>query len=128
MPPGLLESIAQLAVTIAIPAAIISLLAFWCASRRAPRLFICAVLLLACVMGPAVIAVLDWLSPHSRGIPSWHDALGATAAWAPAIVLPGAFVWGCVRGTISRGWIPALSTLGVVLAMPLGFILGGLLL
>lgn len=125
--PGLLEAIAQLAVTIAVPAAIVSALAFWCARRHAPRSFLYAVLLVACVMGPIVVTAMQWLNPYAGGISSWHDALGAMAAWAPVIVLPGAFVWACVKGTISRGWIPALSVLGVVLAMPIGFIVGSML-
>jgi hypothetical protein len=126
MTPGLLESIAQLAVTIAVPATIVSILAVWCANRRAPRGFIYAVLLLASVAGPAIVATLRWLNPYSGDPLSWTDLPGAIISWAPAILLPSAFVWGCVKGSTSRGWVPALTTLGVVVAMPIGFLLGAL--
>jgi hypothetical protein len=123
---GLLEGMAQLAVTMGVPAALVSLLAVWCASRHAPRLFGYSVLLLTSVAGPAFVAILRWLNPYSGNPLSWHDIPGAVISWAPAILLPSAFVWGCVIGSSSRGWIPARATLGVVLAMPIGFILGAL--
>src|SRR3982751_3586132 len=123
MTPGLLGAVAQLAVPIGVPTALVSLLAVWCAGRHAPRLFVYSVLVLTCVAGPAFVAALRWYNPYSGDPLSWHDIPGAAISWAPAILLPSAFVWGCVTGLTSRGWIPARAALGVVLAMPIGYFL-----
>ena len=127
MTPGLLAQIAYVAGVIVIPAAIISLLAIACVNRRATRLFIYSVLLVTCVAAIAVAVVVRWLYPDSDRPSIWHDVLGAFLSWAPLFLLPGAFVWACVKGSISRGWIPILATLGVVVSLPIGFTLGVLI-
>ena len=124
MTPGLLEQLAYVAAVIAIPAAVISLLAIACVNRRATRLFIYLVLLVTCVAAIAVAVAMRRLYPDSDRPSIWHDITGAFLSWAPLFLLPGAFVWACVKGSIGRGWIPLLATLGVVLSLPIGFILG----
>ena len=124
MTPGLPVQIAYVAAVIAIPAAVISLLAIACVNRRATRLFVYSVLLVTCVAAMAVAIAVRWLYPDSDRPSIWHDVLGAFLSWAPLFLLPSAFVWACVKGSISRGWIPILATLGVVVSLPIGFILG----
>ena len=123
MTPGLLPQLVYVAAVIGIPAVLISLLAMVSVNRRAPRFFIYSVLVTTCVAAIAVAVAMRGLSYSGR--PSvWHNLLGAFLSWAPLFLLPSAFVWICVTGSLSKRWIPILATLGVVLSLPVGFILG----
>jgi hypothetical protein len=124
MTSSFLVQLAYIAAAIAVPSAAISVLAFACASRRATRRFAYSVLLLAGVAAISVPFAIQWWNPYSEGLSTWRDVLGSFLSWAPIFLLPAAFVWECVNGSVSSRWIPALATLGVVLAMPIGYILG----
>ena len=126
MTSGLLVDLAYFAAVIIIPAAALSLLAFFCAKERKTRLFACSLLLLSCTASVVVLVAMRWWNPYSGDPLTWRDAPGAFLSWAPVFVLPGAFLWRSVKGTASRRWIPALAILGVILALPVGFILGAL--
>jgi hypothetical protein len=126
MTSDLLAQLTYFAAVIVVPAAAISLLAFACARHHSTRRFAYSVLLLACAAAIVVPVAIRWWNPYSGDPVTWRDAPGAFVSWAPIFMLPGALVWRSVKGTASRRWIPALAVLGVVLAMPIGFILGAL--
>ena len=126
MTSELLAELAYVAAVIVVPATAISLLAFTCAKGRKPHRFAYSVLLLACAAAVVVPVAMRWLNPYSGDPLTWRNAPGAFLSWAPIFVLPGVLVWRSVKGTASRRWIPVLAILGVVLAIPVGFILGTL--
>src|SRR4051794_5573122 len=111
MTPGV-AGLLYFAAVIVIPAAVISLLTLLCAKRGAPRLFLYSVLLLTCISALAIPAAMGWMNPYSGDPVSWHDIPGALLSWAPIFLLPSAFVWPCVKGSASRGWIPIRAMLG----------------
>ena len=123
MTVGFLEQLAYLVAIVAVPAAAVSAIAFACAKQRSARLFVYSVLLLSCVAAIAIPVFLRWWNPY-LGPLSWHDFLGAFISWAPVFLLSSALVWSCVKGSSSRGWIPVRATIGVILAIPIGFIVG----
>jgi hypothetical protein len=92
-----------------------------CVNRRATRMFVYSVLLVTCVAAIAVAIAVRWLYPDRIAL-LWHDVLGAFRRWL-TLLLPGAFLWACVKGSISRGWIPTRDT-RCRRVVPIGFILG----
>jgi hypothetical protein len=124
MTSDLLLQLAYVAAVIVVPAAAVSLLAFYWAKRRAPRQFTYSVLLLTCVAGPSIVAAMRWLNPYSGNPLTWSDVPKAILAWSPVFLLSGALVWSCVKGSGAKRWIPLRATAGVIVAMPIGYIVG----
>jgi hypothetical protein len=125
-PPNLFE-VAYVALVVAVPAAVISVSASICAKRRAPRLFVslisCAIIVTSVVVTISIRLLAPYREPTSLG----HDLVGSSVSWGFIYLIPAALVWFWVRKSPSTRWVPVLAGLGVVVALPIGFVVGGLL-
>lgn len=108
---------------IAVPVIIVSLLAMTYAHRNLRRSYWYGVLVALCVTALIVTQVMR-SQPYHPHAPYWREVAGAIIAWAPVLLLPAVIVWPPARRPAIGFWVPIRAICGVLVSLPVGFILG----